>query len=161
MAEEIKIGIGDLNVAKTPVSLVTIGLGSCIGIAVYDCKSKIGGLAHIMLPDSSQFANITNEMKFADLAIPLLITKLIKCGCNKKNLKAKIAGGAAMFRFTDKSMTMNIGERNIIAVKAALKKENIIILSEDIGGNKGRTIKLNTDDGKLIVKVIGVSTKEI
>lgn len=161
MAEEIKIGIGDLNVAKTPVSLVTIGLGSCIGIAIYDCKSKIGGLAHIMLPDSSQFANITNEMKFADLAIPLLITKLIKCGCNKKNLKAKIAGGAAMFSFTDKSMTMNIGERNIIAVKAALKKENIIILSEDIGGNKGRTIKLNTYDGKLIVKVIGVSTKEI
>lgn len=161
MPEDIRIGIGDLNVAKFPVSLITIGLGSCIGIAIYDSKNKIGGLAHIMLPDSHQFSNIKNEMKFADLAIPMLVAKLIKSGCNKKNLIAKIAGGAAMFNFTDKNMTMNIGERNLTAVKIALKKENIAIVSQDIGGNKGRTIKLNTNNGKLMVKVIGVITKEI
>lgn len=161
MQEEIKIGIGDLNTAKSPIPLITIGLGSCVGIAIYDSVTKIGGLAHIMLPDSSQFSNVTNKMKFADLAIPMLIEKLLRMGCSKRNLKAKIAGGAAMFNFSDQKMTMNIGERNVNAVKETLKKQNITILSEDTGGNKGRTIKLCTESGKLTVKVIGVATKEI
>lgn len=161
IGNEIRIGIGDLNVANAPTSLITVGLGSCIGIAVYDSKNKIGGLAHIMLPDSTQFSKITNEMKFADLAIPMLVNKIINMGADKKNLKAKIAGGSSMFNFTDKKMTMDVGSRNISAVREALKKQSIPIIAEDLGGNKGRTVTLDTSTGMFKIKIAGTDIKEI
>ena len=109
---EIKVGIADLNVVLDPGAIMTIGLGSCIGIALYDKTTKVAGLAHIMLPDSTQFKSNTNPMKFADLAIPMLIEKMEKQGCNKRNIVAKIAGGASMFNFSDKSIISDIGKRN-------------------------------------------------
>ncbi|EET88902.1 CheD [Clostridium carboxidivorans P7] len=134
--KEIKVGIADLNTAFSPDRIITVGLGSCIGIAMYDNTKSLGGLAHIMLPDSTQFNNVTNPLKFADLAVPILIEKLEKLGASRRNLKAKIAGGASMFNFSDKSMIMDIGNRNGIAVKNALKEYSIPILGEDIGGIK-------------------------
>ncbi|MGG7163913.1 chemotaxis protein CheD [Clostridium ihumii] len=159
--KNIKIGIGDLNIAKDPDTLMTIGLGSCIGIALFDKRTKIGGLAHIMLPDSTKFTKVTNELKFADLAIPILIKKMTQAGANKSLIKAKIAGGASMFSFSDKSMNMDVGERNIKAVREVLKQNNISIEAEDVGGNKGRTITLSTVNGMLQIKTIGLGIKEI
>lgn len=161
MTKEIRIGIADLNVGENPDLLITVGLGSCIGIAIYDGSKKLGGLAHIMLPDSSQFSNVTNEMKFANLAIPILVEKILKKGGTKRNLKAKIAGGASMFNFSDKKMIMDIGNRNCIAVKKALKDLGIPIIGEDTGGNKGRTVTLDTSTGKFIIKTVGLNIKEI
>ncbi len=158
---EIKVGIADLNVAFSPCKLITVGLGSCVGIAIYDKVIGIGGLAHIMLPDSSQFNKITNEIKFADLAIPILVGNMIKKGATLKNMKAKIAGGASMFNFPDKSIVMDIGNRNGIAVKSALKSLCIPILSEDIGGNKGRTLIFDTTNGSLFIRTVGMGTTEI
>ncbi|KYH30088.1 chemotaxis protein CheD [Clostridium colicanis] len=159
--EEIRVGIADLNTAVSPKKLITVGLGSCIGIAIYDSNSKIGGLAHIMLPDSTQFNNITNPMKFADLAIPILLERMQKQGAIKRNLKAKIAGGASMFNFSDKSMIMDIGNRNSISVKKVLKELDIPIISEDIGGNKGRTMIFDTTNGVVQIKTVGVGIREI
>ncbi|MBE6044682.1 chemotaxis protein CheD [Clostridium thermopalmarium] len=159
--EEIRVGIADLNTAVSPKKLITVGLGSCIGIAIYDPNNKIGGLAHIMLPDSTQFNNITNPMKFADLAIPILLERMQKQGAIKRNLKAKIAGGASMFNFSDKSMIMDIGNRNSISVKKVLKELDIPIISEDIGGNKGRTMIFDTTNGVVQIKTVGVGIREI
>src|SRR5471030_2410992 len=100
VSAEIKVGIADLNLVLDPGTIMTIGLGSCIGIALYDKTLKVAGLAHIMLPDSTQFKSNTNPMKFADLAIPMLIKKMEEQGCKKRNLTAKIAGGASMFNFS-------------------------------------------------------------
>ena len=158
---EIKVGIADLNVAFSPDKLITVGLGSCVGIAIYDKTLGLGGLAHIMLPDSSQFNKITNEIKFADLAIPKLVDDMIKKGSKLRNMKAKIAGGASMFNFSDKSVVMDIGGRNGIAVRNALKNLSIPILSEDIGGNKGRTLIFDTASGVLYVRTVGMATIEI
>ena len=158
---EIKVGIADLNVAFSPDKLITVGLGSCVGIAIYDKTLGLGGLAHIMLPDSSQFNKITNEIKFADLAIPKLVDDMIKKGSKLRNMKAKIAGGASMFNFSDKSVVMDIGGRNGIAVKNALKSLSIPILSEDIGGNKGRTLIFDTASGVLYIRTVGMGTAEI
>ena len=158
---EIKVGIADLNVAFSPDKLITVGLGSCVGIAIYDKAIGIGGLAHIMLPDSSQFNKITNEIKFADLAIPILVEDMIKKGAKLKNMRAKIAGGASMFNFPDKSIIMDIGNRNGIAVKNALKILSIPILAEDIGGNKGRTLIFDTSSGLLFIRTVGMGTTEI
>mgnify|MGYP000874255272 CR=1 FL=1 len=159
--KEIKVGIADMNTAGSPDKIITIGLGSCVGIALYDNKISVGGLAHIMLPDSTQFSNKKNPMKFADLAIPLLIEKLEKLGVNRKNLKAKIAGGASMFNFSDKSMIMDIGNRNGDAVKHILEEYSISILAEDLGGNKGRTMIFDTYDGRVKIKTVGIGIKEI
>ncbi|MDP4176937.1 MAG: chemotaxis protein CheD [Bacillota bacterium] len=158
---EIKIGIADLNVTVKPNKLITVGLGSCIGIALYDKDKCIAGLAHIMLPDSTQFTNITNPLKFADLAIPILISKMKENGAVINNLKAKIAGGASMFNFSDKKMIMDIGNRNGISVKNVLKFMNIPVVSEDIGGNKGRTMILHADDGLVEIKTVGLGIKEL
>ena len=161
VSAEIKVGIADLNLVLDPGAIMTIGLGSCIGIALYDKTLKVAGLAHIMLPDSTQFKNNTNPMKFADLAIPLLIEKMEEQGCKKRNLIAKIAGGASMFNFSDKSIISDIGKRNAEAVKKTLKDKLIPIVAEETGGNKGRTMILQANDGKVILKVVGLEIIEL
>ncbi|SHE58020.1 chemotaxis protein CheD [Clostridium fallax] len=161
MESYIKVGIADLNIAYFPDKIMTIGLGSCIGIAIYDYEKKIVGLAHIMLANSKQFKEVTNPYKFADLAIPILVDKLIKIGCNKRRLKAKIAGGASMFNFSDKSIINDIGKRNGEAVIESLKALNIPIVASDLGGVKGRTMTVDTSDGKVTLKIIGQGIKEL
>lgn len=158
---EIKVGIADLNLVLDPGTIMTIGLGSCIGIALYDRRLKVAGLSHIMLPDSTQFRNVSNPMKFADSAIPILIEKMEKQGCQKKDIVAKIAGGAAMFKFSDKSIISDIGRRNTEAVRNVLKKLGIPIIAEDTGGNKGRTMIVETSDGKVTLKIVGKNIIEI
>lgn len=159
--KEIKVGIADMNTAFSPDKIITVGLGSCIGIALYDNKMKIGGLAHIMLPDSTQFSNVSNPLKFADLAIPMLLKDMEKMGARKNNVRAKIAGGASMFNFTDSKMNMDIGNRNSISVKSVLNQFSIPLLNEDTGGNKGRTMVFDTQTGIVQIKTIGVSIKEL
>jgi len=158
---EIKVGIADLNVAYSPDKLITVGLGSCVGIAIYDKSLALGGLAHIMLPDSNQFNKVTNEIKFADLAIPILVQNMLKKGAKLRNMRAKIAGGASMFNFADKSIIMDIGSRNGIAVRNALKVLSIPIIAEDIGGNKGRTLIFDTTSGVLSIRTVGMGIVEI
>jgi len=159
--KEIKVGIADMNTAFSPDKIITVGLGSCIGIALYDNRLKIGGLAHIMLPDSTQFNNISNPLKFADLAIPLLINDMEKIGARKSNMRAKIVGGASMFTFSDQRMNMDIGNRNSISVKNVLNQLSIPLLCEDVGGNKGRTMIFDTQTGVVQIKTIGIGIKEI
>lgn len=152
---EIKVGIADLNLVMPPGKIMTIGLGSCVGISLYDNNLKIAGLAHIMLPDSTQFKNVLQPLKFADLAVPILIKKMEEKGCKRRNLVAKIAGGASMFNFSDKSMVSDIGKRNAESVKLALKKESIPIIAEDTGGNKGRTMIVDSEDGMVMLRIVG------
>ncbi|MGL4849663.1 MAG: chemotaxis protein CheD [Clostridium sp.] len=161
VVEQIKVGIADYKIAKAPHKIMTIGLGSCVGISIFDSKHKTVGLVHIMLADSRKFKNIENEVKYADLAIPKVVREMIKGGSLRINLKAKIAGGASMFSFSDTRMISDIGKRNIIAVKEALKKERIDIVAEDIGGNKGRTMVVDTLTGEVTLKVVGVGIKKI
>lgn len=159
--KEYRVGIADLNVSKSPDRIITVGLGSCIGIALYDRINGVGGLLHIMLPDSTQFKNINNPLKFSDLGIPIMIDKMRIKGANVRSLKAKISGGASMFNFSDKSMIMDIGRRNIESVKKKLNESSIPILAEEIGGNKGRTMILDTSNGIVQIKTVGVGMKEI
>lgn len=159
--KDIKVGIADAAIATSPDRLITIGLGSCIGIAFYDNMTKIGALLHIMLPDSTQFAKVTNPLKFADIGIPKVVDDLRKKGANVNRLTAKIAGGASMFNFSDKSMIMDIGNRNSKAVKSTLSKMNIRLIGEDVGGSKGRTMILNTLNGVVEIRTVGLGAKEL
>ncbi|HOQ08677.1 MAG TPA: chemotaxis protein CheD [Syntrophomonadaceae bacterium] len=155
MAKIIQVGMADLKFAKAPDKLMTAGLGSCIGLCVYDPTVKIGALAHIMLPSSLQAKNVQNRAKFADTAILMMLEEIEHQGASKSRLQAKIAGGAQMFKFAGDSDIMRIGERNTQAVIENLEKHRIKIVAQDTGGNFGRTITFDVDTGSLLIRTIG------
>jgi len=157
----IKVGMADLNVGRHPCMLTTLGLGSCVGISLYDRVTKIIGMAHIMLPSSKQAHDNANIAKFADTGIVDLINKMMRIGANRLTLTAKLAGGAQMFGFENKLEIMRIGERNVEASRKVLSMIKIPILSEDVGANYGRTIELYSNDGSLLIKTIGHGTKTL
>ncbi len=163
MGQMFKVGMADLKVCKAPDNLTTIGLGSCIGIALYDPVSKVTGLAHVMLPDSGQIKNNSNIAKFADTGIQKLYDDMIAMGASRTRMVAKIAGGAKMFELKNSSAsnTINIGERNAAASREKLKKLGIRLVSEDCGLNYGRTVELYSATGEYLIKAVGKPPKKI
>lgn len=151
----IKVGIAEMNIVKTPANIRTSGLGSCVGIILYDQIHEIAGLAHIMLPESSLAkAGTLNHAKFADTAISSLVELIADAGGKQNLLKAKMAGGAQMFQFTSGSEMMRIGPRNVEAVKEQLKRFNIELVAEDTGGSSGRTIEFNPKNSELRIRTV-------
>ena len=147
----IIVGMADSAVAKKPAKLTTLGLGSCVGISLYDKSTGVGGMVHIMLPSIENARSKDNIVKFADTGIPALVDEMIETGAYKHRTTAKIAGGASMFAFNSKTQ-LNIGERNVAATKVALEELKIPIIAQDTGKNYGRTIILDTENGELTVK---------
>lgn len=139
MEKELKVGISDYKIGEAPQSLFTIGLGSCVGIAIYDPTTRVGGLSHIMLPDSSMFKGEKKIEKFADLAIPHMVSELAE-KVPKRRLVAKIAGGSSMFQNALNTPQANIGLRNVAAVETILKQQGIPILANHTGGSMGRSM---------------------
>ncbi len=151
----IIVGMADLNVTKAPGVLTTLGLGSCVGIALYDPAVKVAGLAHIMLPDSKLIQNNSNTAKFADTAIVRLLNDMMKLGAKRERCKAKIAGGAQMFAFNSTNDNMRIGDRNVEATLKWLKLINIPLIARETGADFGRTVELYAEDGRFLIKTIG------
>ena len=148
MGEIIKVGMADLKVCAYPDSLTTLGLGSCVGIALYDSVTKI--------------TRNENIAKFADTGIEETVRLMLAKGANKKRIVAKIAGGADMFNMGRSAQTsFRVGESNVQAVKAKLKELDIPILAEDVGLNYGRTVIIKSEDGGFIIKSVGKPIKEI
>jgi chemotaxis protein CheD len=138
----IKVGIADLNTVQGPDTIRTLGLGSCVGIVIYDEQKKVAGLAHILLPDSNAARQEpVNQAKYADTAVPVLVDKLERMGARKFAMKAKLAGGAEMFKLSGGSELLRIGPRNVEASLAALESMRIPVVAKDVGGNVGRTIE--------------------
>ena len=155
----IKVGIADLNIVRRPNTIRTSGLGSCVGVVIYDSSKKIAGLSHVLLPNSKATKQLNlNRYKYADTAIPYLVYMLLENGARKYALKAKIAGGAQMFQFSQTSDTMRIGPRNIEAVEEKLRELHIPLIASNVGGNVGRTIEFNPEDCKLSIRKINQET---
>ena len=152
--EPIKVGMAEYKVMESPALLTSIGLGSCIGLVLYDAINKIGALAHIMLPRHSDAKDQSNPAKFADTSIELMLAEMKERGSLRRNIKAKVFGGANMFPSVQSKTLMNIGERNAAAVKEELIKRKIAVVAEDLGGHCGRTIIFDTRNGKVSVKTI-------
>ncbi|MDR0948843.1 MAG: chemotaxis protein CheD [Lachnospiraceae bacterium] len=156
MSEIIKVGMADLKVCISPNGVTTLGLGSCVGIALRDPTTKVGGLAHIMLPDSTQIRNSQyNVAKFADTGIEELVKQMERSGAKRRNLVAKIAGGATMFHIQGKSDAILVGKRNVEATKEKLKQMGIPILAEDTGLNYGRTVTFYPETGEFRIRAVG------
>ena len=161
MADLIKVGMADYKVGRSPSTLISYGLGSCIGISLYDPQRKIGGLLHIMLPDSTQARSSDNPAKFADTGIPLMINDVVALGASRARLVAKIAGGAQMFAFSNATDIMRVGTRNAETCKQILKRNGIRVIAEDTGGNYGRTVQIDLSTGVYKVKTIDRGEKSI
>ncbi len=159
MSEMIKVGMADLNVCISPNAITTLGLGSCVGIVLYDPIKKIAGMVHVMLPDSTKILNNENKAKFADTGIDELIRQMLTIGADRKSLIAKIAGGGQTFAFSNNSDMMRIGERNVEATKLKLQQLGIPIRAEDTGLNYGRTIEFYPETGELLIKSVGKERK--
>jgi len=158
----VKVGMADLQVTTEAGVLKTTGLGSCVGLTLYDPMKRIGGMAHIMLPDSAIAREGTlNKAKYADTAIPELLERMERLGASAHRLQAKLAGGAQMFAFSaNQTEFMRIGPRNVEMCHAMLERLRIAVVGEDTGGNYGRTIELLGDSGMLIVRSVNREAKE-
>lgn len=161
MGTMIKVGMADLNICLPPDSITTLGLGSCVGIVLYDPLKKISGMVHVMLPDSTKIKNNENKAKFADTGIQELLERMVKAGASRTALIAKIAGGAQMFAFTSDNEMLQVGTRNVEATKAKLAQLRIPIHAEDTGLNFGRTIIFHPEDGSLVIRAVGKPLKTI
>ena len=153
--------MADLNICVGPDGITTLGLGSCVGIAVRDPVTKIGGLAHIMLPDSTEIKNNTNIPKFADTGIEELIKQIVAKGASRSRLVAKIAGGAQMFAFQTANNAMRVGDRNVQATLKKLKEMNIPVLAQDTGDSYGRTVIFYPENGNFVIRAVGKPEKII
>ncbi len=159
--EVVRVGISDMNIVKAGKTIRTSGLGSCVGIVLYDEIKKVAGMVHIMLPDSSlDRSKKVNVAKYADTGIYGLMELLKAEGARPMSLKAKIAGGAQMFQFGS-SDTLRIGPRNVEAVKEELKRLSIPLIAEQTGGSKGRTIEFDPVTAILSIRSVNAGTTEI
>ncbi len=162
MSEILKVGMADLKICKAPDGLTTLGLGSCVGIALRDPVTGIGGLAHVMLPESTAFRNSSgNKAKYADTAIIEMVRQMEMAGAQRIRLVAKVAGGATMFSFQNKSDLVRIGDQNINAVRKTLGEIKIPILAEDVGDSYGRTVIFYPETGEYVIKTVGKAQKSI
>ena len=148
---DVRVKVADYAVRNSGSVLSTIGLGSCVAIALYDPATGIGGLAHVLLPNEGMSRDTSNRAKFSTTAVPLLIEEMRRIGA-KGNLVAKIAGGASMFAALIPVNGVNMGERNVVATREALRRHCIPIAAEDTGGDHGRSVYFHLRDGTVLIR---------
>jgi len=152
---ELRVKVADYAVAADGL-ITTVGLGSCVAIVLYDSVVRVGGLAHVLLPDQAMSRDRTNPAKFPATAVPLLLEHMQKLGAIPTRVRAKIAGGASMFsNFSSAGGGgINIGERNVAAVREALASRHIELVGEDVGSDHGRSVYFHLADGRVEVRSV-------
>ena len=159
--ESVLVGLGELKVTNsTSVIFSCLGIGSCIAVCVYDHLFKVGGMAHVVLPHCDGRPG-DNLGKYADTCVPLLIDEVIKQGGGHSRLTIKIAGGAQMSLAPGLKNTFKTGERNLEEVKAALNRQGMSLAAADVGGNKGRTVRMYVSTGRITVKTTGGEERDL
>ncbi|MFD2616866.1 chemotaxis protein CheD [Terrilactibacillus laevilacticus] len=159
----ILVGLSEIKLANKEESLRTIGLGSCVGVIIFDVDKTIAGMAHIMLPESKIAKPGSRFLlgKFADTAIPELVKLIGSYDIPITRLRSKMAGGAEMFKGSRLTMMGSIGQRNIKAIKEQLHRFDIPIIAEDVGGHSGRTIEFYTHSSILSIRTVNRDEKQI
>lgn len=154
MAEQkLTVGIADMKMLQGEGILITYALGSCIGLCFHDPKLRLGALLHIMLPLNME-AGRTHPLKYADSGIKETLRAMEAKGASRSRMTVKIAGGAKMFEVAGGGLG-NIGQRNIESVHAILKRENIHLLAENVGGSVARTLLFDVASGQGCIRSYG------
>jgi chemotaxis protein CheD len=155
------VGLGEYCVSRDPTDvLIAFGLGSCLGIGMYDPVAKVGGLIHVVLPEQKA-GNDSNPAKFVDSGIPILLKKVLSEGAVESRLIVRMAGGANMLVSPGLSGTFDIGTRNIQAARETLAKMKLKLQIEEVGGQVGRTVRLYVADGRMTVRMMGAQERNL
>ncbi|MDH7600552.1 MAG: chemotaxis protein CheD [Armatimonadota bacterium] len=152
------VGVADMFVSdNTDDTIITYALGSCLGIAVYDPLTQVGGLLHTMLPESAVDPHKAKEkpLMFVDTGVPLLFRACYALGAIKHNIQVKVAGGASIKTDSEDDF-FQIGKRNVIMLRKLLWKNNIMITACDVGGHQSRTMSLSIATGTVVVRTNGL-----
>lgn len=159
----IEVGPGDLRLGGAEATLTCRGLGSCVGLALWDPSAEVGGLAHVVLPDSGRYRRPDRPGMFADLAPRALVEAMKALGARPSRIVAKVAGGATIFVATARveSPIFDVGRRNVAALVSVLGRTRIPIVAEDTGGGAGRSIEFRVRDGLVRVRTTGGLEKEL
>jgi chemotaxis protein CheD len=159
--KETIVKVADWAAERGDGVLVTLGLGSCVAIMLYDPQQKAAAMAHVLLPSTSLARDITNKAKFPDTAVPLLVERLKALGADPRRLVAKLAGGASMFSQLVTPGTIQMGERNVLAARSALRAASIPIIREAVGGERGRSVRFHVKDGRVEIRSVGADAHVI
>lgn len=153
-SREIVVRVSDMAVGGADDVLVTVGLGSCVAIMLYEPEAKVAGLAHILLPSRALTRHADNVARFPQTAVPALLEMMTKLGANQRKITARLAGGASMFATLAPPGTIQMGERNLVATRQALNAHNLPLTGEAVGGDFGRTVRLHGKDGRIEVSSV-------
>jgi chemotaxis protein CheD len=146
-----RVSIAQARIDQSPAVLKAYGLGSCVAVALYDPEARIGGLGHMLLPNRPEKNPLGSESKFVDAGIVQMVDELVRSGAHRKNLIAKVTGGANMFETSYQTLINSIGARNARSARDTLTSLNIPILGEEVGGNRGRTVAFDLATGNMMV----------
>jgi chemotaxis protein CheD len=155
MPTEILVRVADLRSARGDAVLSSVGLGSCVVVMLHDPKSAVGGLAHVLLPSRSLTRSGDNPGRFPQTAVPVLIEEMLALGADRRRLVARLVGGASMFANLVPAGSMQMGDRNVIAMREVLNQYAIPIVGEAVGGNCGRSVWFHVADGRVVVRTVG------
>jgi chemotaxis protein CheD len=157
---EIRVKVADYAVSQGNVIISSVGLGSCIAIALYDARTTIGGLAHILVPSPALARDTSNPAKFPTTAVPLLVAEMRRRGASAE-ITAKIAGGASMFASLIPAGGINMGERNAVATRDALHDAGVPLLAEDVGGDYGRSVYFHLANGRFQIRSLKAGDRDL
>jgi chemotaxis protein CheD len=154
---ETMVRMGELAISDTPGDvLVSLGLGSCIGLALVDKRAGVAGLAHIVLPETTGSPKPEAMNKFADHAVPALVDGMVERGASRVFMQAALVGGASMFA----AAGLEVGQRNAVAVRELVAERRLNVVAEAVGGSRGRTVKVDVASGTVSVREAG-GTEEV
>jgi len=158
---ELVVRVADLRIGVADDVLVTVGLGSCVAIALYDAEARVGGLAHTLLPSPALARADSKPAKFPQSAVPRLLELMVADGAASGRITARLAGGASMFAALAPPGTVQMGERNLLAARQALVAHGIPLVGESVGGDFGRTVRLRVGNGQMEIRTVSHGTQHI
>ena len=158
---QIVVKVADLAVGQGDDVLVTLGLGSCVAIMLHDPEGRVGGLAHVLLPSRALTRFSDRPAKFPQVAVPALLEQMAALGASQRRIVARLAGGASMFASLAAPGTIQMGERNLVAARQVLSAHHIPLVAEAVGGDFGRTVRMDCATGRVEVSTVAHGTSEI
>lgn len=153
--------VADLKVGAADDVLVTVGLGSCVAILLYDPVARVGGMAHVLLPSPALTRDTGNPAKVPQTAVPALLERMTARGADRQRISARLVGGASMFAALSAPGTIQMGERNAVASRQVLGAHNVPVIGEAVGGDFGRTVRFHVAAGTVCVSTVAHGSHQI